>query len=129
MENNQYSDKVDMNATKIKKFNRLFLQRKAEILANVKKTSLQEDLDISGDEIDAAQGKAIFDMVDALTNRDKDSIRKIDNALRKIEKGTFGICEECEEPISEKRLLAIPDCASCISCAELAEATRRQFGR
>lgn len=117
-----------MNTTKIKKFSKLFLQKKEQILASVKNTSLQEDLDICGDETDAAQGKAIFDMVDALTARDKSAIIRIDNALRKIEKGTFGICEECCEPISEKRLMAIPDCPSCISCAELAEATRKQYG-
>lgn len=42
------------------------------------------------------------------------------NALRKIEEGGYGTCEECEEDIPVKRLKAIPDARYCISCqAEL----------
>jgi DnaK suppressor protein len=37
-------------------------------------------------------------------------------ALRKIDEGSYGICEECEEDISIKRLKAIPDTRYCIVC-------------
>jgi DnaK suppressor protein len=38
------------------------------------------------------------------------------NALRKIDDGSYGICEECEEEISIKRLKAIPDTRYCLAC-------------
>ena len=118
-----------MNTSKIKKLTKYFTDKKNEILASVNKASMQEDLDICGDEIDAAQGQVIFDIAEALNGRDKNTIKRIDIALRKIEKGTFGLCEDCGEPISEKRLMAIPDCSFCISCAEHIEAERKQFVR
>lgn len=46
---------------------------------------------------------------------------KIELALRKIDEGTFGICEECDEPISQKRLAARPEAPLCIQCKEAQE--------
>jgi DnaK suppressor protein len=42
----------------------------------------------------------------------------IDETLRKIDEGTYGTCEECGEPISEKRLQVMPTATLCISCKE-----------
>ncbi|MDH4231015.1 MAG: TraR/DksA C4-type zinc finger protein [Nitrospirota bacterium] len=42
----------------------------------------------------------------------------IDEAIRKIAEGTYGICEECNEEISEKRLLVLPAATLCIDCQE-----------
>ncbi len=44
--------------------------------------------------------------------------RLIDEALRRIQNGTYGICAECEQPISEKRLRAVPWAKYCIHCQE-----------
>jgi DnaK suppressor protein len=49
-------------------------------------------------------------------NREGLSRIKVLKALRKIEKGLYGICEECGEEISIKRLRAIPDTSFCLSC-------------
>jgi len=40
----------------------------------------------------------------------------IEKALARIDKGTYGICKYCQNPINEKRLLARPTASSCISC-------------
>ena len=45
-------------------------------------------------------------------------VQAIDEALLRIEKGTYGICRDCGEPIAEARLNAIPWTRSCISCKE-----------
>lgn len=42
----------------------------------------------------------------------------IDEALRKIAEGSYGICEECAEEISEKRLSVLPTATLCVSCKE-----------
>lgn len=50
---------------------------------------------------------------------------RIERALRRIEDGTYGICQACEGPIPEARLVARPDAALCVECAEVAERKRR----
>ena len=45
-------------------------------------------------------------------------LREVQRALRRVEEGTFGICPRCEEPISAKRLDAIPWARYCVTCQE-----------
>jgi RNA polymerase-binding transcription factor len=49
------------------------------------------------------------------------ALHDIDESLRKIKEGTYGICEECGEQISEKRLSVIPTATLCINCQETKE--------
>ena len=44
------------------------------------------------------------------------SLRDIENALDRIEKGTYGICKYCGQPIGEKRMLARPVSNTCVAC-------------
>ncbi len=48
-------------------------------------------------------------------------LRELEAALRRLDNGTFGVCEGCGEPISERRLEAVPWAKFCIPCDELAE--------
>jgi RNA polymerase-binding protein DksA len=48
-------------------------------------------------------------------------LRAIDAALRRIEDGTYGICETCGQPISQERLEAIPYATQCIDCRRKGE--------
>jgi DnaK suppressor protein len=45
-------------------------------------------------------------------------LREVQAALRRIEQGAYGVCYECEEPISGKRLDAVPWAKFCVSCQE-----------
>jgi len=45
-------------------------------------------------------------------------LREVSDALRRIEAGHYGICLECEEPISQKRLDAVPWARYCVTCQE-----------
>lgn len=51
----------------------------------------------------------------------KVELTQIDVALLKIDQGTFGVCEECDEEIPVKRLRVRPDAAYCLICQETAE--------
>jgi DnaK suppressor protein len=46
-------------------------------------------------------------------------LMQVESALKRIEDGEFGICLECEEPISPKRLAAVPWATFCLRCQEL----------
>ena len=45
-------------------------------------------------------------------------LREVGDALRRIEHDTYGVCPECEEPISNKRLDAVPWARYCVTCQE-----------
>ena len=51
-----------------------------------------------------------------IRDRERKLIGKMQEALKRIEDGTFGICEKCGGPISEKRLMARPVTTLCIDC-------------
>ena len=46
-------------------------------------------------------------------------LKEIDRAITRAEKGTYGICERCKQPISEERLKVMPAATLCIECAKL----------
>ena len=64
-------------------------------------------------------------MVFRLRDREKFLLQKIEKALQRIEDGTFGICERCEEDISPKRLEARPVTAAPAKAQEQAGPARR----
>jgi DnaK suppressor protein len=51
-----------------------------------------------------------------IKDRERKLILKVKEALDRIDNGTFGICESCGKPISEKRLMARPVTTQCIEC-------------
>jgi RNA polymerase-binding protein DksA len=56
-----------------------------------------------------------------LLQRDEATLGEIDEALDRVEAGTFGLCETCEEPIPKARLNAVPYARNCIECQRRAE--------
>jgi len=53
----------------------------------------------------------------ALLSAARERIAEIDEALRRVEAGTYGVCEGCGQPIAEERLAVRPFARSCIACA------------
>lgn len=61
----------------------------------------------------------------AVLSNSEASLRQIDAALRKFDEGTYGTCDNCGNPIDEKRLRALPEATLCISCqAEVEQRAR-----
>lgn len=54
----------------------------------------------------------------ALEQRLRDEGREVQAALSRLERGVYGACERCGEPIEEKRLSALPATRYCIGCAQ-----------
>lgn len=53
-------------------------------------------------------------------------LKDVENALEKIKKGTFGICEMCDDIIDVERLKAKPHARYCIKCRELFERNQKK---
>jgi DnaK suppressor protein len=80
-----------------------------------------------GDEADLAS--AHISQTQALNQRDKflEKIKEIDEALGRIENGAYGVCEETEEPIEDKRLMAIPWTRLSLEGAEVREREQKRY--
>jgi DnaK suppressor protein len=59
-------------------------------------------------------------------NLEKTLLREVEEALTRVKEGTYGICAECEEPISPKRLQALPWAKFCVRCQEILGAMASQ---
>jgi DnaK suppressor protein len=74
------------------------------------------------DVVDLAQAESNRSMALRLRDREFRMVRKIHQALRRLEEGTYGICEDCGEPIAPARLLARPVTTLCADCKAEREA-------
>ena len=71
-----------------------------------------------GDLADQASGNNEVHIQLKLKQTDAKILQAINEALERIEKGTYGVCRDCGEPIAEARLNAIPWTRVCITCKE-----------
>ncbi len=115
----------------LKRFRELLLEKKEDILKNAKRT-LNEDMTLDADdlpdEMDLASSEYLQSFTFRLRGREKTFLKKIERALVKIDEGTFGVCEDCGELISMKRLEARPETTLCIRCKEDQERIEKAYG-
>ena len=71
-----------------------------------------------GDMADQASGNNEVHIALKLKQTDAKILQAIEEALKRIDKGTYGVCRDCGEPISQARLNAIPWTRVCITCKE-----------
>src|SRR5215475_10760032 len=62
----------------------------------------------------------------ALIQMKAETLNRIDEALRRLEEGTYGYCFECGEEINEKRLRALPFAVRCKDCEEAREVAEKR---
>jgi DnaK suppressor protein len=98
------------------------LRKRGEILSaggGVKPLQTQMDTNSrQGDLADQASGNNEVHIQLKLKQTDAKILQAIEEALWRMEKGTYGICRDCGEPIAPARLNAIPWTRVCISCKE-----------
>ena len=108
-----------MRKETVRKFKKLFEAQRERVLND---RAIRGDFSISSDdrydEIDHASTDIEQSMQMQLLNRESLHLKKIDDALRRINAGTFGECRECEEDIELRRLEARPTASLCVLCKE-----------
>ena len=108
------------------------LKEKKDIVHRVRsyRNNLSSSIEKKGGD-EADQTLALLQEKEALSlhERLKQQLVEIENALTRIESGSYGICEETEEPIEEERLLAIPWTSLSIEGAEIRESMRKRYAR
>ena len=102
---------------------RMLTERQAEIRNKLR--SLREVLPAAVTQVKDDEERSMEDFVlgmdFALMEMESETLRKIDEALLRLEEGTYGACSECDESISEMRLKALPFAILCRDCQEQAE--------
>ena len=97
------------------------LRKRTEILGTGGIKPIQASMENNtrqGDMADQASGNNEVHIALKLKQTDAKILQAIEEALKRIDKGTYGICRDCGEPIAPARLNAIPWTRVCISCKE-----------
>ena len=126
-----------MKKTELDRFKKLLEAARRKIsgdLAHLEKDSLntsQRDAsgDLSGYSLHMAdQATDNFDREFnlGLASSEQQILNLIDEALRKMDEGRYGVCEICNKPITQKRLLAVPYAPYCIKCQSEEEKKKRR---
>ena len=105
-------------------FRKILFEKRDRLLAEAKRTLDQEmviEADERMDEVDQASSEYMQAFSFRLRGRERFLLGKIEHALKKMDESEYGLCEECEEQISLKRLQARPEAQLCIQCKEAQE--------
>ncbi len=114
----------------LKRFKEMLNEQRVDVLGNARRTRSEEaafDTDDLPDEFDLANSESAQSLTFRLRDREKWLLGKIDKAIKKIDEGDFGICEDCGEDISTKRLEARPVTPLCIRCKEEQEKVEKSY--
>lgn len=104
------------------------LQMKADLLNRMSaKWELSVQDKMQGDEVDQTSIQTAENLFALHQSRVRHQLLEVELALVRIQRGSFGICEETEEPIEKERLLALPFTRFSIEGAELREAVEKRF--
>jgi DnaK suppressor protein len=102
---------------------RMLEDRRREIQDKLRslREHLPEEVTTVRDPEEQSVSDFVRDVDFALMQMKSETLAKIDDALSRLDNGTYGICEDCGEPIAENRLKAVPFAALCRDCQELRE--------
>jgi len=110
-----------MNKKELKKIEKNLFERRMEILDNLMKKNsdyvdnLKKEIgDLADEAYEVIEKELAYD----LSMAEKTELEEINDALKKIDEGTYGICEDCGGKIPVERLKVKPYAKYCIKCKE-----------
>jgi DnaK suppressor protein len=111
-----------MNKRERERYRKKLLEKRDSLLQLVQAARTNEtdgDDKEAPDLGDRALSTVIRDLSYQLTAGERELLRRIDEALARIENNTYGVCVECEKKVQPARLDAVPWARHCIQCQEL----------
>lgn len=119
---------------------KVFLKQVKETLLDMKsqvQRGIRDDLkegregakDDGRDAYDVASEERDREISYLLSDRDRSKLQSIDQALERIEQGTYGICESCDAEITPERLKAMPFTRLCVQCQSEREMEQKRNRR
>ena len=118
-----------MRARELNSFRKLLDERRQELMTEATLTvdGMGENREQFPDPTDRASLEGNRNLLLRIRDRERKLITKIDEALGRIEDGSYGKCEECGQDIGIERLRARPVTTLCIDCKSLQEAQERKI--
>ena len=120
-----------MNSKQLTHFRKILESLKSELLGDIERTvhTMQDEATVFADPNDRASQES--DIALELRNRDRERklIKKIDEAMARIDSGDYGYCNNCGVEIGLKRIEVRPTATLCIDCKTLDELRERQVAR
>lgn len=122
-----------MNRDRYSELKRILEERRREIMEQVQEKI--RDVRTEGannpnqgvlDAVESSEADIQDDIEFALIQMKSETLNKIEEALHRLEDGTFGYCFECGEEISEARLRALPFAVRCKDCEEARESAQQR---
>ncbi|TAN53316.1 MAG: RNA polymerase-binding protein DksA [Methylococcaceae bacterium] len=119
-----------MNETQLDHFRNILLNWKSELMQEVDRTvhHMQDEAANFPDPNDRATQESEFSLELRTRDRERRLIKKIEEAMERLETGEYGYCETCGIEIGIRRLEARPTATQCIDCKTLDELRERQMG-
>jgi DnaK suppressor protein len=114
---------------KVENFRIQLVNRRDSIAADLRSATadLINDAAVYTDSVDQAAADTEKNFSLQLRNRERLVLMQINEALKRVESGTFGECERCDEAISEGRIEAFPFTTLCIECKGELESEEHRF--
>jgi DnaK suppressor protein len=115
---------VRMSKKEMEKYRRLLEEKKATLSVDIAKTrSAEEETseELTQDIADKAVSSYTREFLYSLTDGERSTLLQIDDAIARIDDGSYGFCINCGQPMAEKRLTAVPWAPYCVDCQELSE--------
>jgi DnaK suppressor protein len=98
------------------------LEMRDDLMRTVRNQQISDTMQTDiGDSVDEASRSIERELLFELSDNERITLDQIEAALRKIDKGTYGVCESCQKPIAKARLDALPFARYCINCQNSAE--------
>jgi len=100
---------------------RMLLEKRNATLDTMRKIKGNDITTDVGDEADQAGQLVEKELQFELSDNERNQLDQIEGALRKMDKGTYGLCEQCGNPINKLRIKALPFARYCIGCQNNSE--------
>lgn len=113
---------MNVKNSEMESIKKKLLERKAELEMAIRRLSQEK---VTDDQVQDPGDQAVSSTMESLQVSLQDAevgeYNRIVDALAKLETGTYGVCIDCGNPISEKRLKSYPNASRCVACQELFE--------
>lgn len=113
-----------MDKKKVEAFRKQLLEKQQDLLravSNAKQDGREADEEVTQDVADKAANSYTKEFLFHQSDDHRRILQLVNDALRRMDAGTFGTCVACQEEVESKRLTAVPWARHCIECQEKQE--------
>ena len=122
---------MSLNKAQIKQFRQLLLTERAKLVSEIR--SIAQDASKSPREASGDLSAYTLHMADMaadtyerelsmnIVSSEQELLYQIDDALKRLDDGTYGVCTQCNKPITMSRLKAVPYASMCVACQRAKE--------